>query len=74
MKLAKEALDSVNLDFPTLPSIPGLNQLSKKFDELMTPLAQLIGQIDSFEKQVDQIFAKMQALEVSLSKFDVTCK
>lgn len=74
MKLAKEALDSVNVDFPKLPSIPGLNQLNKKFDDLMTPLTQVIGQIDSFEKQVDNIFERMQALEVSLSKFDVTCQ
>jgi chromosome segregation ATPase len=74
MKLAKETLDSINVDFPKLPSIPGLNQLNKKFDELMTPLTQVIGQIDSFEKQVDQVFERMQALEVSLSKFNVTCQ
>lgn len=74
MKLAKEALDSINVDFPKLPSIPGLNQLNKKFDDLMTPLTQVIGQINSFETQVDNIFERMQALEVSLSKFDVACQ
>lgn len=73
MRLARKALNALDLDLPEIPGIPGLDKLEGELDQVLGFIGQFGVDLDGLSADFDGLTVKLNALEVSIKGFDIKC-